>query len=155
MNAITRSSFLSERFDDVFWRDGGALLNLGLRVFVGWQSFKSRMLELSDWGATLSMFHDVYHTPLLPRAVAASLGAFGEITFPTLLFVGFLSRPAALGLFFVNLVAVISCPDLLHLEGPAAINVHRYWGILLLVLLVWGPRRLYMDSWLTRGQSRG
>ncbi len=155
MIAITRASFLSERFDDVFRRYGGSLMNLGLRLFVGWQFFKSGMVKLSDWGATLSMFHDVYHTPLLPPDVAAALGAFGEITFPTLLFVGFLSRPAAFGLFFVNMVAVISYPDLLHFECPAAINDHLYWGILLLVLLVWGPGRLSVDSWLTRSQSRG
>jgi putative oxidoreductase len=95
MNAVVKASLTAERFDGELRRYGGALLNLGLRWFVGWQFFKSGLLKISDWGNTMSMFHDVYHTPLLPPDVAAVLGAFGELTFPALLFVWFLSRPAA------------------------------------------------------------
>lgn len=152
MQALRWASPMSERFDGVVQRYGGAMTNLALRLFVGWQFFKAGMIKLSDWSATLSMFHNVYHTPLLPPAVAAAFGAFGEVAFPALLFVGFLSRSAAFGLFFVNLVAVISYPDLWHFECPAAINDHLYWGMLLVVLVVWGPGQLSVDSWLTRGQ---
>jgi putative oxidoreductase len=145
-----KASLATERFDDWFRQYGGSIVNLGLRWFVGWQFFKSGMLKLSDWSSTLSMFHDVYHTPLLPPDVAAVLGAFGETTFPALLFIGFLSRPAAFALFFVNAVAVISYPDLFHFDCPAAINDHFYWGISLLVLLAWGPGKLSLDAWLAR-----
>ncbi|ACR32756.1 DoxX family protein [Burkholderia glumae] len=153
MNTVVKAGFMAERFNGKLQRYGGALVNLGLRWFVGWQFFKSGLLKISDWGNTLSMFHDVYHTPLLAPNVAAALGAFGELTFPALLFVGFLSRPAALGLFFVNAVAVISYPDLFHFDCPAAIQSHLYWGISLLVLLVWGPGGLSLDHWLKHSRS--
>ncbi|MCG5072389.1 DoxX family protein [Paraburkholderia sp. RG36] len=153
MNAVVKASLTAERFDAELRRYGGALVNLGLRWFVGWQFFKSGLVKISDWGSTLSMFHDVYHTPLLPPDIAAVMGAFGELTFPVLLFVGFLSRPAAFGLFFVNAVAVISYPDLFHFDCPAAIQSHLYWGISLLVLLVWGPGMLSLDHWLTRKRT--
>ena len=63
---------------------------------------------------------------------------------------GVLSRPAALGLFFVNLMAVISYPQLFGFECPAAINDHFYWGILLLVLAAFGPGRASVDAVLQR-----
>jgi putative oxidoreductase len=80
--------------------------------------------------------------------VAAVMGAGGELTFPILLFVGLLSRPAAFGLFFVNLMAVISYPDLFTFECPAGINDHFYWGAMLLVVMAFGPGRLSLDNWL-------
>jgi uncharacterized membrane protein YphA (DoxX/SURF4 family) len=61
---------------------------------------------------------------------------------------------AKAGLLFVNLVAVISYPRLFTFECPAAINDHLYWGILLLLLLVWGLGTLSVDSWVTRKPSR-
>jgi putative oxidoreductase len=69
---------------------------------------------------------------------------------PLLLALGLLSRPAALGLFLVNLMAVLSYPQLFDFACPAAVNDHKYWGILLLVLAVFGPGRLSLDHWLQR-----
>lgn len=122
---------------------------LGIRVYVGWQFFASGKLKLMDWGSTLALFHDEYHVPVLPPDVAAVFGTFGELAFPLLLFVGLFSRPAALGLFAVNLMAVISYPDLWTFECPAAIQSHLYWGMLLLVPLTAGGGRLSLD-WLRR-----
>jgi len=122
---------------------------LGIRLYVGWQFFASGKLKLMDWGSTLALFHDEYHVPVLPPDVAAVFGTFGELAFPLLLFVGLFSRPAALGLFAVNLMAVISYPDLWTFECPAAIQSHLYWGMLLLVPLTAGGGRLSLD-WLRR-----
>ncbi len=41
-----------------------------------------------------------------------------------------------------------------HGELPVAINDHLHWGILLLVLPVWGSGMLSVDGWLTRDPSR-
>ena len=46
-------------------------------------------------------------------------------------------RVAALGLFVVNAVAVLSLADI----APAALQQHQFWGSLLLALLLWGPGR--------------
>ena len=138
------------RFDPLLTEWGGSLLSLALRFYVGWVFFKSGLTKIKDWSITLALFRDEYHVPLLPPELAAVMGAAGELCLPILLFAGLLSRPAALGLFFVNAMAVISYPQLFGFECPAAINDHFYWGILLLVLAAFGPGRFSLDAVLAK-----
>lgn len=137
------------RFDPQLDAWAGSLMSLAIRLFVGWQFFKSGLVKIEDWGATLALFRYEYQVPLLPPALAAYVGAFGELVFPLLLAVGLLSRPAALGLFVVNLMAVLSYPALFRFDCPAALNDHFYWGALLLVLVAFGPGRLSLDRRLS------
>lgn len=149
MEKILRLHSSLSRYDMRLNDWGGSALNLALRLFVGLQFFKSGLTKISDWGTTLALFNEVYHVPILPPALAAAMGTFGELTLPLLLFLGLLSRPAALGLFAVNLMAVISYPELFQFECPAPINDHFYWGILLLVVVAFGPGRWAIDSWFS------
>jgi putative oxidoreductase len=103
-------------------------------------------LKVSNWSATLALFHDEYKVPVLPPDLAACAGAFGELFFPVLLFAGVLTRPAALGLFAVNAIAVISYPQLFQFDCPAAINQHWEWGASLLVLAAFGAGRISLDA---------
>ena len=136
------------RFDTCINEWGGALMSLAIRLYVGWQFFKSGMVKIEDWSSTLALFQSEYQVPVLPPPLAAGMGAFGELVFPLLLALGLLSRPAALGLFAVNLMAVLSYPALFQFDCPAAINDHFYWGALLLVLFAFGPGRFSLDRWL-------
>lgn len=138
------------RYDAALTAWGGSLMSLALRCYVGWQFFKAGMVKVGDWGATLSLFRDEYMVPVLPPELAAYAGAAGELVLPVLLFVGLASRPAALALFLVNAMAVISYPQLLSFECPAAINDHFYWGAMLLVLVAFGPGKVSLDAWLAR-----
>ncbi|OFA03161.1 DoxX family protein [Duganella sp. HH101] len=138
------------RYDAALTAWGGSLMSLVLRCYVGWQFLKAGMVKVGDWSATLSLFRDEYMVPLLPPELAAYAGAAGELVLPVLLFVGLASRPAALALFLVNAMAVISYPQLLSFECPAAINDHFYWGAMLLVLVAFGPGKVSLDAWLAR-----
>lgn len=146
MKTISGLYLSTFRFDQFLTEWGGSLLSLAIRLHVGWVFFKAGLTKLRDWDSTLALFRDEYSVPLLAPELAAVMGAFGELSLPLLLFVGLLSRPAALGLFFVNAIAVISYPQLFTFECPAAINDHLYWGILLLVLVAYGPGRFSFDA---------
>lgn len=154
MEKILNMHAVSTRFDAQLTEWLGSVMSLAIRFYVGLQFFKAGLVKISDWSVTLALFRDEYHVPVLPPELAAVMGAAGELTFPLLLFIGLLSRPAALGLFAVNLMAVISYPQLFMFDCPAAINDHFYWGFLLLTLLAFGPGKLSLDAWLSRKAAR-
>jgi len=106
-----------------------------------------RVSPRSAWDTTLALFRDEYRVPLLSPAVAAVLGAFGELVFPIFLVLGLGTRAAALGLSFVNAMAVVSYWHVLSTLEPALAQ-HVFWGTLLLVPLTYGPRRFALDRWL-------
>ena len=150
MSFLLKAHHCSTRFDGLLDRWGYSLLGVLVRVFVGWQFFKAGLVKVQDWQATLSLFREEYSVPLLPPEIAAFLGAGGELILPIFLLFGLFSRPAALGLFAVNVMAVVSYPQLRSFECPAAINDHFYWGILLLILFVKGVGEFSLDSVLQK-----
>ncbi|WP_295434266.1 DoxX family protein [uncultured Thiodictyon sp.] len=148
MSAMPHPDPLTTRVYAALTDWGGGLLALVIRLYVGWQFFKAGLTKVGDWESTLALFRDEYSVPLLAPEVAAVAGTFGELAFPVLLFAGLLSRPAAFGLFVVNAMAVISYQALFGFECPAAINDHFYWGVLLLVIVAFGPGRFSLDHLL-------
>ena len=150
MNRVLKYHGATLRFDAFLEQWGGALLLLALRVYLGLVFFKAGLTKIADWDSTLALFRDEYQVPFLSPELAALFGTTGELLLPLLLWIGLLARPAALGLFFVNVMAVISYPLLLTFDCPAALNDHRYWGILLLVLIVFGPGRLAVDPMMAK-----
>jgi putative oxidoreductase len=124
---------------------------LYLRVWVSWVFLKSGMLKLESWDQTLSLFKDEYRVPLLPPTLAAYVGTFGELFFPIFVILGLAGRLSAIGLFAVNAMAVISYAHVLYQEGfEAAIGQHYLWGLMLLVLIFYGPGAFSVDKWLAR-----
>jgi putative oxidoreductase len=150
MDIVRRANRLAESAAQPF----ASLLLLATRLHVSWQFLKSGWLKLTDWETTLFLFQEEYHTPLLPPAAAAVAGTFGEIVFPALLMAGFMGRYAAVSLFAVNVVAVVSYAHVLLGEGfEAALGQHYLWGFMLLVLAVFGPGRWSVDSLQRREES--
>lgn len=123
---------------------------LALRLYVSSVFFRSGLVKISDWGATLALFHDEYKVPLLPPDVAACVGAFGELAFPVLVALGLMGRFGAAGLFVVNAMAVISYPQLWQFDCPAGLHMHFVWGAILLLVAILGPGRLSLDELILR-----
>jgi putative oxidoreductase len=126
------------------------LLDLGIRIKLATVFFKSGLTKIQNWDSTLYLFNDVYHVPLLPPEVAATMAASAELGLSVLLVLGLLGRFAATGLSILNVVAVISYADL----SPAGLNDHLYWGILLGVLLAISKWQWSADTWLERLVSK-
>ena len=117
------------------------LAQLAARLYVAQVFFLSGLTKVHDWETTVALFTDEYKVPLLPPAMAAAAGTAGELVLPVLLLLGLGGRFAALGLFVVNAVAVISLAEI----APAALQQHVFWGSLLMALVLWGPGRWSLD----------
>ncbi len=104
------------------------------RAYLAQVFFLSGLTKIRDWGTTVALFTDEYHVPFLSPSVAAALGTAGELVLPVMLLLGFGGRFAAMGLFVVNAVAVISLSDI----PPAAFQQHVFWGSLLAALAIFG-----------------
>lgn len=142
-STLSRAILLADRCQQqaVPWLQALALL--AVRLYLLQVFFKAGMLKLEDWEATLFLFTEEYKVPLLSPELAACLGTAGEIGFSSLLALGLLSRPAALGLFAVNLVAALSYPGL----NEAGLKDHVLWGVLAIAVAVFGPGKLSLDAW--------
>jgi putative oxidoreductase len=120
--------------------------DLGVRLFAAKFFFDSGLSKIQSFDTTIALFENEYHVPFLPPVFAATMGTFTELFFPVLLAFGFGARFAAFVLFFFNIIAVISYPDL----GPAGIAQHQVFGLLLLVTLLHGPGRISIDHFIAK-----
>lgn len=118
------------------------VLLLIARLYVAYSFLKSGLDSVNDWTTTEYLYENDFHVPILSPHVAAVLGTGGELIFPTLLIFGVLGRLSSLGLFFVNFVAYISYAYSLQNAGKM---YHYIWGILLLLVVVWGPGKISLD----------
>jgi len=114
---------------------------LAARFYVAWVFFAAGLTKLRDWDTTLFLFEEEYSVHFIPFELAAYLGTAGEIILPVLLVLGLASRIGALGLSFVNVVAVISLAEI----APAALYAHVIWGLLLLQVILFGAGKLSID----------
>lgn len=119
---------------------------LGFRIYVAWVFFASGLTKIKSWSSTIYLFEDEYKVPLLPPEIAAYLATGAELILPVLLVIGFLARPAALGLFVLNIVAVISYPYLFTVDGAGGYWQHVTWGVMLWVVFMCGPGKLSLDQ---------
>jgi putative oxidoreductase len=122
------------------------VLDLAIRVFVAIVFFKAGLTKVASWETTVALFENEYMVPLLPPALAAFMATTAELAFPVMLVMGLGTRFAAAGLFVLNIVAVISYPDI----GEVGLKDHQMWGLFLLVSLLHGPGALALDHFISR-----
>lgn len=96
------------------------------------------------------LFELEYQVPILPWELAAYLGTAAELTLPIFVALGLLSRPMALALFIFNIVAVISYPVL----WEQGFYDHQLWGLMLLLVVVWGAGPISLDKVLRQQVSK-
>jgi putative oxidoreductase len=120
------------------------ILLLVIRLYVARVFVMSGLTKIHDWSVTVALFTDEYHVPLLPPGAAALMGTATELSMPVLLALGFATRFGAFVLFFFNIIAVVSYAAL----PDVAVKDHYLWGVLILVLFVFGPGKISLDHWL-------
>jgi putative oxidoreductase len=122
---------------------------LATRIYVGYVFFWSGYLKIRYWEQTVALFESEYRVPLLSPLPAAIAGTFGELFFPVFLVLGLGGRLPALGLFTVNLVAVVSYWHVFSEDtGIAGLRQHELWGFMLAMLFIYGPGKWSLDTLL-------
>lgn len=119
------------------------LLAIPLRLAVANVFWSSAMTKLASWDATLYLFQNEYHVPLLPPEIAAVMAASIELTTPFLLLFGLMTRGAAVVLLGMTLVIEV-------FVYPQAWPTHIQWAAMLLVLLCRGPGAISLDHLIAR-----
>jgi len=126
------------------------LVLLAARLWVANVFWKSGYLKVTTWDSTLYLFEEEYQVPLIPWELAAYLATAAELVLPIFFVFGLLTRPVAIGLFMVNMVAVISYPVL----WKGGFYDHQLWGALILMNIMWGAGKISVDHLLTRKNNR-
>lgn len=122
------------------------LFDLSVRLYLAHIFWQGGMVKLSSWMSTVMLFTMVYDVPVLPPEIAAYLATTVELGGSFLLAIGLAGRWAALLLFGLNIVAVLSYGQL----SEAAIQEAFYWGILFLYFVLHGPGLISVDALLRR-----
>ncbi len=123
--------------------------DLVLRLYLLKIFFQSGLTKIQSWQSTIDLFAYEYSVPLLPPEVAAFMGTGGELILPVLLLIGFMTRPAAIGLFILNAVAAYAyaLTDFYNFTGMMD---HILWGMMILVYIVYGPSPLSIDNLISK-----
>lgn len=122
------------------------LANLSVRLWLGWQFWKSGVLKLpsgflgigqGDWSSTLFLFATDYKVPFMNPEVAAYLGTTFEILCPIMLLLGLGTRLAAVILLAMTALAEHAYPGT---------KDHIYWAVMCFILLTYGGSTLSLDK---------
>ncbi|MBS9778660.1 MAG: DoxX family protein [Gammaproteobacteria bacterium] len=159
------SHYLPEKLGNSFQ----CLILLLIRLYIASVFLRAGLLKLSSWSSTMYLFEYEYSVPLLSPFSAAVLGTAAEIVLPLLLITGFMTRWAALSLFAVNIIAVISYPILSKGEWaltkayeiiPTGISFptkgfedHVMWSMMILVILAFGAGKISIDQFFYKKEQ--
>ncbi len=131
------------KLNDLTWFKG--LVLLAVRLWVAQFFMFSGLTKIKSWPATLALFKDEYHVPVLPPDIAAVLSATAELSLPVLLVVGLFTRFAAAGFFCMTLV--------IALFVYPGINENYYLFLLTLTLISHGSGVFGADYWAARSRA--
>ncbi len=130
------------------------LLLLGFRLYVAYDFFLSGKQKMSSWSTTVDLFAYEYNVPLLPPEIAAYLATGAELSLSVLLVFGLITRPAALGLFVLNVVAAMALAQT-DFASAAGHWQHMLWGTMLAVIFAFGPGALSIDKLISNKWKNG
>ena len=138
INLVTQYDSLIGRLQALFV----PLILLFCRVWVAWVFFNSGLTKIASWDSTLYLFELEYQVPIIPWELAAYLGTAAELILPVFMVLGLLTRPMAAILFVFNIIAVVSYPVL----WEQGFYDHQLWGLMILIVVVWGAGPLSADK---------
>lgn len=128
---------------------------LGFRLYIANVFWKSGMNKIGNMDTTIMLFKDEYKVPFLPPEFAAYLATGAELIIPVMLVIGFFTRPAALALFILNVVAMMALAGNELFASPIGNLYHILWGVMIGVIFTFGPGALSIDKLLSNRWKNG
>jgi putative oxidoreductase len=119
----------------------GPLFFLYVRLWIARIFWDSGLCKIQSWPTTLMLFKNEYKVPAFPPTLAAYFATLIELTCPVLIAIGFASRLAAIPMLIMTLV--IQCTYL-------CVNEHIYWGMILGLIICYGPGTLSCDFFIRK-----
>jgi putative oxidoreductase len=143
MTLIAKPLALADRARRLIEAVPYSLVILPARIATFSVFFRSGLVKIADWNATLELFREEYKVPVLPPEIAAHMAAAMELGLSSLVLVGLFSRLSVLGL--LGMVLVIQ----LFVE-PMGWPDHIQW-LAFMIFIVWrGPGAISLDALLLR-----
>jgi len=105
--------------------------------------FRSGLVKISDWDATLQLFVNEYKVPVLPPEIAAYMSASMELGLSSLVLIGFAARFSTLGLLGMVLTIQI-------FVYPEAWPDHIQWLAFMIFIICRGPGVFSIDHLIAR-----
>lgn len=140
-----------------YLKDWGRLV---VRLWVSKIFLESALTKIAYWPGTIVIFKYQYSVPFISSVAAAYIGTAAEFIFPILLILGLGGRLSIFAFFVYNVICVISFHFLWTPSGAVGLADHVNWGMLLFMLMLFGPGRISLDhlihkryGYLTRTSS--
>lgn len=133
-------------------RMGGGVLLLAGRVWLGLAFFSSGLTRVAHWGSQNFLFENIHPVPFLSADVAAVVTTGAELLLPVALVLGFLARPAALGLAVMAAAiyfVIGQTPEGIQ-NGIAVASEQVPWMAVGLAIAVLGAGPFSMDALASR-----
>jgi putative oxidoreductase len=125
-----------------------SLLALIARAAICSVFWRSGTQKLSDWSATLALFENEYHVPVIPPHIAAYMAASVELSCSVLVMIGLLTRLSTL--LLLGMTAVIQI-----FVYPEAWPTHIQWLASMALLIARGPGAFSLDAIIARRLAPG
>lgn len=142
---VWRRLFVRAR--EVLERVPFSLIQLAMRVSIGFVFFNAGLLKYRSFEFAVKLFAEQYRLPIISPELAATLAMIVELSMPILLFAGLATRFATLPLIGMSLIIVL-------LVYPGSWNESLLWGSILVTLLTRGPGVFSLDYLIERWLSR-
>ena len=121
------------------------VLVLFMRFWMAKIFWYSGLTKISSWQSTVFLFKEEYKVPIIPPEIAAYFATAFELTCPVLLVLGLGTRFATLPMLAMTAVIQFTYLDLID---------HRYWAMLLALILFYGPGPLSLDHFISKKLSQ-
>lgn len=129
----------------VFEKIALPVLVLFMRFWMAKIFWYSGLTKISNWQSTVFLFKEEYKVPVIPPEIAAYFSTAFELACPVLLIFGFATRFATLPMLAITAVIQFTYLDLID---------HRYWAMLLALILFYGPGTLSLDHLISKKFSQ-